>query len=136
MTTPIPVPETDLDLSKITTPRTQAARDMPAMLGAVAAQRLQLEQLAAGGVNVASQLTGLLLVEAHLPSLLQYATQLEGIAAGLSVLKSPPDLSAPLTALASSLEHLAASLAPNPAPDPDPGPGPEPAPETPEVPDL
>lgn len=114
---PIPTPGTDLDLAKITTPRTQAARDMPAMLAAVTAQRLQLEQLAAGGVNVAPQLAGLQLVEAHLPSLLQYATQLEGIAAGLSVLKSPPDLTAPLAALAEGLGRLATALTPQPAPE-------------------
>lgn len=113
--TPDPAPSTDIDLSKITTPRTAAARDLPVMLAAVTAQRLQLEQLAAGGVDVSGQLTGLQLVELHLPSLVQYGTQLEGIAAGLSVLKSPPDISGPLTALAYSLAQLAAAVGQPPA---------------------
>lgn len=101
-------PGGDFDLT--TSPRTAAARDMPAMLQAVAAQRLQLEQLSAEGVGVALQLSGLRLVEEHLPALVQYATQLEGVAAGLSVLKSPPDITAPLASLAAALEHLAAAL--------------------------
>lgn len=98
------------DLST-TTPRAAATRDLPTMLAAVSAQRLQLEQLAAGGVEVDAQLTGLRLVEVHLPALVQYATQLEGIAAGLSILKSPPDLSEPMTAMAAALQRLGDVLA-------------------------
>ena len=109
-----PEPEPDLDLSKIITPRTAATRDMSVMLGAVAAQRLQLEQLDAAGVDVRAQLTGLQLVETHLPSLVQYATQLEGIVAGLSVLKSPPDLGPHLDALSAALGQLAVAIGPQP----------------------
>lgn len=114
MTDPTPVLPVagGVDLSTFTTPRTAAARDMPAMLAAVTAQRLQLEQLVQSGADVSAQLAGLLLVEAHLPGLVQYATQLEGIAAGLSILKGPPDMTAPLGALAAALERLAAALPP------------------------
>lgn len=110
---------TSTDDTQPATTREQVTADMPVMVAALTAQRLQLEQLAAGGVDVGEQLTGLRLVEAYLPALVRYVVQLEGVNAGLSALKSPPDLSGPLEQLAAVLDRLSTVLAPQqPTPPP------------------
>lgn len=84
--------------------RQVAEAGLPKMLGAVRAQRQQLETLRPGvggpsSMSVTKQIAGLQLVEMNLPALLDYARQLEGIAAGLGALKTPPDYSDELLSL-------------------------------------
>lgn len=126
-------PSGGFDLTAVITPRLRAVEAMPKMLGAVAAARQQLEALAvqSGGAVIAdAQLEGLRLVEQHLPVVIAYATQLEGIAAGLSVLKSPADMRPQLDALAAAIAALAAATAP-PVVEPEPVDEPPATPEPP-----
>lgn len=73
------------------TARESAEAAMTRMLGAVRAQRLQLQTLAPGvggpsSMSVARQIEGLQSVETLLPALVLYARQLEGAVAALAQL--------------------------------------------------
>lgn len=91
--------------------RQTAQLGLARMLGAVRAQLQQLQTLRPGvggpsSMTVTRQVTGLQLVELNLPALIDYALQLEGIAAGLAKANRPPDYSDELLLIRDELARM------------------------------